>query len=174
LTFTAKPAVENFLEIAGFLGLAEEVADALATDVVAFCVGPVCATGFTDDDITTPLVPEKHRLGAMVQQIARHFATRGKDVELAGARVRLQGRLMVFEDCGRAWLTDRERSILDVLLERPGVVRSKHELLQRVWHGAESDEHLVEVTIARLRQRLGTASDGIETVIRRGYRASAQ
>ncbi|MGB3733936.1 MAG: uroporphyrinogen-III synthase [Ilumatobacter sp.] len=173
LTFTAKPAVDNFLEIAEFLGVGDELAEALASHVATFCVGPVCATGLTDGDIATPFVPDKHRLGAMVQQIARHFAVLGDDVRLGGATIRLQGRLVAFEDGVQALLTERERAILDVLLERPGVVRSKHELLRLVWHGSESDEHLVEVTVARLRQRLGPAAQGIETVIRRGYRASA-
>lgn len=173
LTFTARPAVENFLEIADFLGVGDALADALAGDVASFCVGPVCARGLTDDDIAVPFVPQRHRLGAMVQQIAQHFATLGSDVELGGTTIRLQGRLVVFADGEQALLTERERAILDVLLERPGVVRSKHELLRVVWRGSENDEHLVEVTVARLRQRLGLAAPGIETVIRRGYRASA-
>ncbi len=173
LTFTAKPAVENFLEIADFLGVGAELAKALAVDVACFCVGPVCATGLTDAGIVEPFVPPKHRLGAMVQQIAQHFAGLGADVEIGGTLVRLQGRLAAFADGGQAMLTERERAILDVLLERPGAVRSKHELLRLVWGATECDEHLVEVTVARLRQRLGPAAQGIETVIRRGYRASA-
>ena len=67
-------------------------------------------------------------------------------------------------------LTDKEREVLDLLAERPGVVWSKDDLLARVWDGAESDPHVVEVTVGRLRQRLGPAGVGIETVIRRGYR----
>jgi uroporphyrinogen-III synthase len=38
-----------------------------------------------------------------------------------------------------------------------------------VW-GEVGDEHVVEVTVARLRRRLGAAGGGIETVVRRGYR----
>ena len=72
----------------------------------------------------------------------------------------------------QAWLTDRERALLGALLENQGAVHSKRELLRRVWRGTESDEHLVEVTVARLRKRLGPAGAGIETVMRRGYRAS--
>jgi uroporphyrinogen-III synthase len=67
-------------------------------------------------------------------------------------------------------LTDRERDVLRVLAERPGVVMSKRALLRRVWGHRETDEHAVEVTVARLRQRLGITGSGIETVIRRGYR----
>lgn len=70
-------------------------------------------------------------------------------------------------------LTERERALLDVLLERPGAVFSKSVLLRRVWPGDEHDEHVVEVTMARLRRRLGPAAAGIETVFRRGYRLAA-
>ena len=176
VTFTAKPAVENFLEIAGFMGVLEDAVEALSTDVDSFCVGPVCAGGFDDHPTVNIFVPERHRLGAMVQQIAAKFAARGEDLELGGTRVRVQGRLVVIEGGPDgpvvAHLSDRERALLAALMERPGVVHSKRDLLRRVWLGAESDEHLVEVTVARLRQRLGSASVGIETVVRRGYRVS--
>ncbi len=174
LTFTAKPAVENFLEIAGFVGLHDEVTDALASgEVRVFCVGPVCATGVTEAGLPDPFVPVRHRLGAMVQQVAQYFATQGEDVQMAGTSVRVQGRLALIDGSQAAWLTDRERALLTALLDRQGAVLSKPELLRRVWRGTETDEHLVEVTVARLRQRLGPASDGIETVVRRGYRVSA-
>lgn len=172
VTFTAKPAVENFFEIATHIGAMDDLDEAIHTDVVMACVGPVCATGFTDHGYEPPLVPERHRLGAMVQLVARHFAARGREIRLGGEPVRIQGRMVYVNGSEPVSLTERERSVLSALLERPGVVLSKHELLRRVWHGAESDEHLVEVTVARLRQRLGAAADGIETVVRRGYRAS--
>jgi uroporphyrinogen-III synthase len=175
VTFTAKPAVENFLEIAGLMGVLDELVVALA-DVEVFCVGPVCATGFDDHPGIDIHVPDRHRLGGMVQQIASRFADRGADVVLAGAEVRVQGRLVVIRSGGDAaavaHLSDRERALLAVLLERPGAVHSKRDLLRRVWHGSETDEHLVEVTVARLRQRLGPAAEGIETVVRRGYRVA--
>lgn len=80
-----------------------------------------------------------------------------------------QGLLTV--DAGTSTrLPERERVLLEALAERPGVVVSKRALLRRVWGPGETDEHVVEVTIARLRQRLGVAGAGIETVIRRGYR----
>ena len=174
LTFTAKPAVENFLEIAGFMGLHDEVIEALESrDVRVFCVGPICATGVTEAGLPDPYVPVRHRLGAMVQQVAQYFATQGEDVQMAGTSVRVQGRLALIDGSQAAWLTDRERALLTALLDRQGAVLSKPELLRRVWRGTESDEHLVEVTVARLRQRLGPASDGIETVVRRGYRVTA-
>lgn len=173
LTFTAKPAVENFFEIAHLVGLLDEVIEALRADVRVFCVGPVCATGITEAGLPDPFVPVRHRLGAMVQQVAQHFATQGEDIQMAGTPVRVQGRLAVIDGRQAAWLTDRERALLAALIDRRGAVLSKPELLRRVWRGAESDEHLVEVTVARLRQRLGPAAAGIETVVRRGYRVTS-
>lgn len=176
VTFTARPAVENFLEIAAFSGLLDEVVGALSTTVDAFCVGPVCAAGFDDHPSVPVFVPQRHRLGGMVQQIAARFAERGDQIELGGTRVRVQGKMLVIDDGGAephvARLSDRERALLTVLMERPGVVYSKRDLLRQVWNGTEADEHLVEVTVARLRQRLGAAGTGLETVVRRGYRIS--
>ncbi len=173
LTFTARPAVDNFLEIAGFLGLLDEVVGALSDDVKVFCVGPVCANGFVDHPSVPVIVPERFRLGAMVHQMSGVFGDQGQDVRLGGHAVRVQGRLISMDGVEVGALTERERCLLSVLLERPGVVHSKKDLLQSVWRGAEADEHLVEVTVARLRQRLGSAATGIETVLRRGYRVSA-
>lgn len=172
VTFTAKPAVENFFEIASHIGELDRLDAAIGTGVAMVCVGPVCATGFTDHGYGPPLFPERHRLGAMVQLVASHFAERGRELRLAGTPVRLQGKMACINGSDPVWLTERERAVLEVLIERPGVVVSKRDLLRQVWHGTESDEHLVEVTVARLRQRLGAAADGIETVVRRGYRAS--
>ena len=110
----------------------------------------------------------------MVLAVADTFRSRARQLTLAGIDVRIQGRAVVLPDDVAAGatvlLTDKERLVLDVLAERPGVVWSKQDLLARVWDGGESDPHVVEVTVGRLRQRLGPAGVGIETVIRRGYR----
>lgn len=172
VTFTARPAIENFLELAAELGLFDEVMVALNHEVAVFCVGPVCAAGAVDLGIASPHQPERARLGAMVQHLTAWFAERDREIELAGRAVRIQGRMVTIAGAEPVHLTGRERSLLDVLAERPGVVHSKRSLLKSVWGGEESDEHVVEVTVARLRQRLGPAADGIETVVRRGYRLS--
>ena len=49
-------------------------------------------------------------------------------------------------------------------------VVSKARLARQVWGPLDGDEHVVEVTVARLRKRLGPLGQGIETVMRRGYR----
>jgi uroporphyrinogen-III synthase len=49
-------------------------------------------------------------------------------------------------------------------------VVTKPELLRDVWRAADADEHAVEVTVSRLRRRLGPAGRAVRTVPRRGYR----
>jgi len=173
VTFTARPQIDNLTVIAERAERLDLLLDALAGPVTTACVGPVCASGITDLGLPEPLQPERYRLGSMVLALADHFADRARRLVLAGTEVRVQGRAVVLGGPPGpevAWLTDRERLVLDVLAERPGVVWSKDELLDRVWAGTESDPHVVEVTIGRLRQRLGSAGAGVETVIRRGYR----
>ncbi len=94
------------------------------------------------------------------------------EVILGGVTVVVCGDVVVV-DGAKVSLTDRERALLDAMLERPGAVFSKSVLLRRVWPDDERDEHVVEVTMARLRRRLGPAAAGIETVFRRGYRLAA-
>jgi DNA-binding response OmpR family regulator len=66
-------------------------------------------------------------------------------------------------------LTPRERALLEVLLGSRGAVVSKRALSERAWNAA-ADDHTVEVTVNRLRGKLGPAADALETRNRRGYR----
>jgi DNA-binding response OmpR family regulator len=94
-----------------------------------------------------------------------------RTISLGGCRVALTDSSVAIGDAEPVVLIGRERQLLDALLTRPGVVFSKQSLLRSIWGGRETGDHVVEVTIGRLRRRLGPAGSGIETVIRRGYRA---
>jgi uroporphyrinogen-III synthase len=170
ITFTARPQVENLVSIAARMGRSDELVGALGRRATVVCVGPVCARAVTDLGLPEPVQPERFRLGSMVLAVAAAFSDRSQEVTLAGVEARIQGRAVLLPDADVALLTDKERLVLDALAERPGVVWSKERLLQRVWGDGEPDAHVVEVTIGRLRQRLGPAGAGVETVIRRGYR----
>lgn len=170
VTFTSAHAVGNLGLVAERLGRLDDVRAAVRAGAVAVvAVGPVTAGRATELGLHDPLAPASPRLGAMVQTLAAAFATRAVDLELARHPVRVQGRLVLVGDAAPVALTERERSVLAVLSERQGAVVSKGALLQRVWRG-DGDEHVVEVTVARLRRRLGPAGGSIETVVRRGYR----
>jgi uroporphyrinogen-III synthase len=174
VTFTAGPALANFVELAADQGCHDEMLASFNEGrVAAVCVGPVCAEKAHRLGIARTIEPTHPRLGAMVQACASAFSDRGSSFSLGGHELSVQGRLVIIDNGEPVALSDRERDVLEVLAERPGAVHSKASLLKRVWSGGESDEHVVEVTVGRLRQRLGQAGMGIETVVRRGYRLAA-
>lgn len=176
VTFTSAPAVDNFVELAESAGLLAEVRSALTAGAalgvggtVPVAVGPITAARLADVGLGEARVPRTYRLGAMVQALAQTLRDQVVDLRLTGTGVRVQGRLVMVEGAEPVQLTDRERAVLAVLSRRPGAVVSKGELRQQVWANG-ADDHAVEVTVGRLRRRLGPASSGIETVMRRGYR----
>jgi len=66
-------------------------------------------------------------------------------------------------------LTPRERTLLAAMVSAGGAVLSKRSLSQLAWASTVS-EHTVEVTMNRLRAKLGPAAAALETSNRRGYR----
>ncbi len=110
-----------------------------------------------DDYVTKPFSPGE--LMARIRAMRRRPRTTGLEpaplrrfgdlvVDPAAREVRRGGDLVE--------LTRLEFDLLDVLSERPRVVFSRRQLLERVW-GSDwvGDEHLVEVHIANLRRKLG-------------------
>lgn len=67
----------------------------------------------------------------------------------------------------------RALELLTVLVERPGELITKRELMERIWPDTIVEEGNLKVTMAALRRALGdeaTAARYIATVIGRGYR----
>jgi uroporphyrinogen-III synthase len=175
VTFTSRPAVRNLLHIADDAGRGDAVRRSLAdASVRAVCVGPVSAARAEAEGFDRVVQPRNGRLGAMVQAYVAAMADRGQELSLAGMPVRLQGRMVHVGGMEPVLLSERERGVLDALARKPGAVVSKQALLRSVWGSVETDEHVVEVTVARLRHRLGDAGLGVETVVRRGYRLAAE
>jgi DNA-binding response OmpR family regulator len=68
------------------------------------------------------------------------------------------------------YLTAKEFSVLEVLMEHGGDVVSRSELIDRCWDDAsDPSSNVVDVLIGQLRKRLG-APDPIETIRGVGYR----
>nr|MDT0664227.1 winged helix-turn-helix domain-containing protein [Micromonospora sp. DSM 115978] len=84
-------------------------------------------------------------------------------------RLRVQGSAVIVNGSA-VMLAPKTAAVLDALAERPGRVLSRAELLQRTGTAGLTDEHAVEMTVARLRTALGPAGKVVETVIKRGYR----
>lgn len=71
-------------------------------------------------------------------------------------------------------MTEKERGILQLFLGNPDKIYSRERILNAVW-GANEDPltNIVDVYIGRLRKKLGSAGEAIETVRGAGYRLSS-
>lgn len=70
-------------------------------------------------------------------------------------------------------LTPIERDVLKLFLQNPGRVLSRERILNKVWSVHKDPlTNIVDVYVRRLRQKLGTAGDLIETVRGAGYRCA--
>lgn len=168
LTFTSAPAVHNLFALADEAGLGNPLRLALGDGggVRTACVGPVCTAAAESHGVVDVIRPGRSRLGAMVQALVRGFGDRSLGFRLGGVDVHLQGTTAVVGD-RTVSLSPRERDVFEVLGSSSGRVVGKSELLHALW--GDGDPHTVEVTIARLRRRLGPPGSSLRTVPRRGY-----
>jgi uroporphyrinogen-III synthase len=164
ITFTSQAAARNLARRGG-----PELLEGLATaGVICACVGPITARAARDAGLPGVVAAEPSRLGSMIGLLAEHLEGRGREFEAAGLPVRLQGARIAI-DGKQVRLTPRERTLLEAMVAAGGAVLSKRTLSQLAWTTAVS-EHTVEVTVNRLRAKLGPAAAALETTNRRGYR----
>jgi uroporphyrinogen-III synthase len=135
---------------------------------VCACVGPVTARAAKEAGLPGVVTAEPARLGSMIGLLAEHLGRKGREFEIAGRAVRVQGARVAI-DGDEVRLTPRERTLFEAMLAAGGAVLSKRTLAQQAWSGSVS-EHTVEVTVNRLRAKLGPAAVALETSNRRGYR----
>jgi uroporphyrinogen-III synthase len=164
ITFTSPPAASELARLGG-----PELMNRLREQrVVTVCVGPVTAARALEVGLPNVVSAVPSRLGPMVRTLTEALAARAHAVELAGVELRVQGSCLAVGDRVER-LTPRERALLEVLLVSRGAVVSKQVLSERAWDDPAGD-HTVEVTVNRLRGKLGPAADALETRNRRGYR----
>jgi uroporphyrinogen-III synthase len=171
VTFTAGPAIRNWLAIADSHGLGDELRATLTDGrVVVGCVGPVCedtavAAGLGSDQI---VVPRTWRLGPLVRAVADRLIERTVRLDVGGTNLCIAGNLVTIGERPVVF-TDTEAQVLTLLAARPNVVHPKAELLRTVWRDEHADPHVVEVAVARMRRRMGVLGGSITSVYRRGY-----
>ncbi len=177
VTFTTAPAVENFLELAREHGREATVRDALDSRVVAVVIGPFCARAARELGLDAVVEPVASRLGSMVLALTERLAGERFVVRAGRSTMTVQGRAVEIDEPGKrgrtVWLTTRERWLLDGVLRRHGAVVPRSELARAVW-GASTDDHVLDVTVARLRRQLGSAGGVVDTVPKRGYRVTGE
>ena len=164
VAFTSAPAAASFLH-----AVKDEpgALDALRSEVLACCVGPVTATPLQRADIPV-VAPDRPRLGALVREIAAQVPARcGLVLPAAGHTIGVRGHIAVV-DGTLVPLGATAMALLRVLAHHPGRVVSRAQLLVTLPRDGQ-DEHAVEVAIGRLRTALGDPRI-VQTVVKRGYR----
>ncbi|MBN9025502.1 MULTISPECIES: response regulator [Kaistia] len=120
-----------------------------------------------DDHIGKPF--DLDELAARVRAVARRNAGRAAPLMQAGAIALDPSTLSVTVAGEPVSLSRREFSVLAALMERPGTVRSKSEIEDRLYGWQEEVEsNAVEVHIHNLRNKIGRTA--VETVRGLGYR----
>ncbi len=169
VTFTSAPAIQNLFLIAEENDLAGDLRQALNSQVTAACVGPVCAQRARQEGIEHPVQPAVGRMGLLIRALSDHLQHSQRQFTLGGMNIVTQGSVVLID--GQAIeLAPREHGVFKLLAERPGVVISRPKLLEQVWGSPDIDPHILEVTIGRLRRRLGPLGHALRAISGRGYR----
>jgi two-component system OmpR family response regulator len=124
-----------------------------------------------DDYVAKPFSPRE--LTARVKAVLRRSkgSQPASDTVTLGPLVLSRAAREVVMDDREIELTQREFDLLEYLMQRPGMVVSRDELLQAVWgYLSPGDTRTVEVHIAQLRKKLGLP-ELIRTVRGVGYKA---
>lgn len=126
-----------------------------------------------DDYVTKPFSPRELTLRVKsilsrrggAPTLARHTTIGEIALDRDGHEVRVTGK--------KVDITAVEFRLLSALFRQPGRVFSRDELLTAVW-GVDSDIEIrtVDTHLRRLRERLGSAADQVQTVRGFGYRLS--
>jgi uroporphyrinogen-III synthase len=167
VSFTSAPAVAATLMRAGDLGIADQLLDALRSEVRAMCVGPVTAQPLVRLGVPTSS-PERMRLGALARHIAEELPVlRSHSLDAAGHHIEIRGSCVLVDGAVKS-LSPAAMATLRALAQRPGIVVARGELLQAL-PGNGNAPHAVDTAVLRLRNALGDKKI-IATVVKRGYR----
>jgi two-component system, OmpR family, alkaline phosphatase synthesis response regulator PhoP len=113
-----------------------------------------------DDYIVKPFSVKE--VVARVRAVLRRVEDEQLSIDFADMRVACGGETVK--------LTRKEFSLLEHLVKNSGRVATRQQLLDNVWgYSYYGDSRTLDVHIRRLRQKLGTCGESIETVVGIGY-----
>lgn len=128
-----------------------------------------------DDYVTKPFSPRELVL-RIKKLLARVKAAEEPIAVLRLGELEIDGpRHVVKIDGAEVSLTATEFKLLELLARRRGRVQSRDRLLQDVWgYDNPIDSRTVDTHMRRLREKIGTVADQLETVRGVGYRFKAE
>ena len=92
-------------------------------------------------------------------------------MELFGRLEISEKKRSVLADGEQIVLTNKEFELLNLFVRSPGIVMTRDQLLDEIWgHDFSGESRTLDVHIATLRQKLGSAGEVIETIRGVGYR----
>ncbi|WP_411730855.1 uroporphyrinogen-III synthase [Paeniglutamicibacter sp.] len=169
LTFTSAPAVVALLEAARQHDCHAQLLHALQTTVSTVAVGPVTAAPLRGAGIE-PLVPARHRMGAMIHTLVEHLGRRGAlECATVLGPCQLRGDTVHLGGAGTELGASQLRLFKALLVARGNVV-SRGALAALLPDG--SSDHALDMAVSRLRGALPDARL-VSTVVKRGYRLNA-
>jgi two-component system, OmpR family, phosphate regulon response regulator PhoB len=133
--------------------------------VVGFEIG-------ADDYVTKPFSVRELvlRLKALLRRSGPARASERPPEQVGPIRVDVDAH-RVFVDGAEVTLTPLEFKLLSTLMSRLGRVQSREQLLEDVWEmSSEVETRTVDTHVKRLREKLGSGRDLLETVRGIGYR----
>jgi two-component system phosphate regulon response regulator PhoB len=137
-----------------------------------------CFGAGADDYIAKPFSPRELLL--RIESILKRSGVApapvtplGRDITIGRIRI-VPEDLRVYVDSVAVQLTNTEFQLITFLAERLGRVQSRETLLQKVWgYEGKVNTRTVDTHVKRLRQKLGSAGDQLDTVHGFGYQLVA-
>lgn len=103
------------------------------------------------------------RKEGLVSRNSRTEEFSGLQIDMDSGKMTLDGILVDF--------TPKENDLLMLLVRNQGQILSKEQILDRVWgFEYEGDPRTVDTTIKRIRKKLGSRKELVQTIRGRGYR----
>lgn len=103
------------------------------------------------------------RKEGLVSRSSRTEEFSGFQVDMDSGKMTLDGILVDF--------TPKENDLIMLLVRNQGQILSKEQILDRVWgFEYEGDPRTVDTTIKRIRKKLGSRKELVQTIRGRGYR----
>ncbi len=124
-----------------------------------------------DDYVAKPFSPREVvlRVGA----ILRRTGDDGNPLRAGTIVVEPEAHRVIVGE-GEVQLTATEFRLLQFLIQKPGRVRTREQLLDNVWgYNEDVDSRTIDTHIRRLRAKLGEEAGRVETVVGIGYRIRA-
>lgn len=123
-----------------------------------------------DDYVTKPF-STRELLARVKALLKRSGKTEAKEELIIGTMVIHTPSRIVQVDCEEIPLSPKEYDLLIYFTDNPNRALSREQILDRVWgYDFFGDGRTVDTVIKRLRKKLGTEGDRIETVRSVGYR----